>query len=36
MFFGHVDPYLRFMANELTHGRPAANVMGWVRNQDAA
>ena len=35
MFFKHVDPYMKFMASELMHGRPAANVMGWVRHQDA-
>ena len=34
MFFGHADPYLRFMAEELAAGRPAANVMEWVRRRD--
>ena len=34
MFFGHADPYLRFMAEELAAGRPAANVMEWVRLRD--
>ena len=36
MFFGHADPYLRFMANELQQQRPAANVMQWVREMDMA
>jgi uncharacterized protein len=36
ILFDHMDPYMRFMANELRYGRPAANVMGWVRHQDAA
>ena len=35
MFFGHVDPSMRFMARELSQGRPAANVMEWVRRQNA-
>jgi len=29
-FFHHVDPYMRFMANELKHGRAPARVMEWV------
>ncbi|MCY3791449.1 MAG: anaerobic sulfatase maturase, partial [Gemmatimonadetes bacterium] len=35
MYFGHVDPYMRFMANELRHGRPATGVMEWTRKRDA-
>ncbi len=35
MFFSHADPYMRFMANEVGNGRPAANVMQWVRQMDA-
>ncbi len=35
MFFAHADPYMRFMANEVARGRPAANVMEWVRQMDA-
>jgi uncharacterized protein len=35
VFFNHVDPYMRFMANELYHHRPPANVRQWVREQDA-
>lgn len=34
MFFSHADPYMRFMANEVGRGRPAANVMEWVRQMD--
>ena len=30
-FFRHIDPYMRFMANELKHGRTPARVMEWVR-----
>ena len=35
MFFSHADPYMRFMANEVAQGRPAANVMQWARQMDA-
>jgi uncharacterized protein len=31
LFFKHVDPYMKFMANELRHQRPPANVMAWIR-----
>ena len=34
MFFHHIDPYMRFMANELRCQRPPANVMQWVRSRD--
>ena len=34
-FFHHVDPYMKFMANELRHQRPPANVMAWVRGRKA-
>jgi uncharacterized protein len=34
LFFQHVDPYMRFMANELRHQRPPANVMSWTRQQE--
>ena len=27
LFFAHIDPYMRFMADELRSGRPPANVM---------
>jgi uncharacterized protein len=27
LFFNHIDPYMRFMADELRAGRPPANVM---------
>lgn len=30
-FFHHIDPYMRFMANELKHDRAPARVMEWVR-----
>jgi len=30
-FFHHIDPYMRFMANELKHGRAPARVMEWLR-----
>jgi uncharacterized protein len=35
MFFNHIDPYMKFMAEELRQGRPSANVMDWVRARDA-
>jgi uncharacterized protein len=35
-FFTHVDPYMQFMAAQLRQRRPPANVMEWVRMQDAA
>lgn len=34
LFFHHIDPAMRFMANELRHERPPANVMEWVRRRD--
>ncbi len=34
MFFHHVDPYMKFMANELRHQRPPANVMSWIGQQE--
>jgi uncharacterized protein len=34
-FFGHIDPYMRFMANELKQQRPPANVMFWAKEKDA-
>lgn len=33
-FFKHVDPYMKFMADELRHQRPPANVMAWVRQRE--
>ncbi len=33
-FFNHIDPYMRFMANELRQGRPPANVMRWAKERD--
>jgi uncharacterized protein len=34
LFFKHVDPFMKFMANELRHQRPPANVMSWIRQQE--
>ena len=34
LFFKHIDPFMKFMANELRHQRPPANVMDWVRLRD--
>jgi uncharacterized protein len=33
-FFTHVDPYMKFMANELLNKRPAKNVMYWAKEKD--
>ncbi len=33
-FFNHIDPYMRFMAQELRAQRPPANVMAWVARRD--
>jgi uncharacterized protein len=33
-FYQHIEPYLKFMANELKAKRPPANVMQWVRNRE--
>jgi uncharacterized protein len=33
LFFGHIDPHMRFMARELSSARPPANVMEWARAQ---
>ena len=37
-FFHHIDLPMKFMANELAHQRPPANVMRWTaaRDQEAA
>ncbi len=34
MFFKHVEPYMKFMAEELKNKRPPANVMNWIRNRE--
>jgi uncharacterized protein len=34
MFFRHIDPYMRFMANELNHQRPPANIMAAFRTRE--
>jgi uncharacterized protein len=33
LFFQHIDPYMKFMANELRHQRPPAYVMAWIQQQ---
>ena len=35
LFVKHIDTYMRFMAGELEVQRAPANVMAWVRAQDA-
>ncbi len=35
-FFHHIDPYMRWMADELRLGRPPANVVGWLAQQEQA
>ena len=35
-FFKHVDPYMKFMANEINHERAPANVMEWIARSEAA
>jgi uncharacterized protein len=32
-FFHHIDPYMRFMASELSRKRAPARVMEWARTQ---
>jgi uncharacterized protein len=34
-FFKHIDPYMKFMAEELRQERPPANVMDWVRTRES-
>ncbi|MDZ7765903.1 MAG: SEC-C metal-binding domain-containing protein [Melioribacteraceae bacterium] len=34
-FFNHIDPYMKFMVNELKKERAPANVMKWVKEKDA-
>jgi uncharacterized protein len=31
-FFHHIDPYMKFMAEELKQNRPPARVMEWARS----
>jgi uncharacterized protein len=33
LFFQHIDPYMCFMAQELSGARPPANVMQWARER---
>jgi len=35
-FFHHIDPYMKFMAQELQSNRAPANVMAWARQRDSA
>jgi uncharacterized protein len=35
MFFRHVDPYMRFMANQLRMRQAPANVMDWATSRGA-
>lgn len=34
-FFTHIDPYMKFMADELKQERAPANVMKWAKEKDA-
>ncbi len=34
LFFRHIDPCMRFMAQELSSMRAPANVMQWINQQD--
>ncbi|MGH9451840.1 MAG: anaerobic sulfatase-maturation protein [Terriglobia bacterium] len=36
LFFHHVDPYMRFMASQLSQREAPANVMLWARQRDIA
>jgi uncharacterized protein len=33
-FFNHIDPYMKYMANELKNRRQAENVMLWAKEKD--
>lgn len=35
-FFHHIDPYMKFMADELRQERPPANVMAWAERRRRA
>lgn len=35
MFFRHIAPYMSFMAEELRHQRPPANIMEMIKTQEA-
>ena len=34
MFFKYVEPYMKFMADELKYKRPPSNVMNWIKNRE--
>jgi len=36
MFFRHVDPFMRFMVEELRNEHAPANVMDWIKEKDVA
>jgi len=33
-FFNYIDPYMKFMADELKAKRPPANVMRWIKEKE--
>jgi uncharacterized protein len=35
MFFHHVEPYMDFMAKELSNKRAPSNVMQWIKNRES-
>ncbi len=35
LFFKHIDPYMKFMANALLQEQPPSNIMAWLRKKDA-
>lgn len=35
MFFSHAGPFLRFLAKEISQGRPADSVMEWARAENS-
>ncbi len=34
IFFNHIDPYMRYMAEQLKHQQAPANVMAWAKEKD--
>ncbi len=34
LFFKYIDPYMKFMSNELMQKRPPANVIKWSKDRD--
>ncbi len=35
LFFRHIDPYMKFMANALLQEQPPSNIMAWLHTKDA-